>query len=227
AWWETSQKFTAVRNTPGRPSPSAVLGAAIHPISVAVVRTASPMPMHHSAATRPVTYRGREDGGTAGPRRAGRSRAPDASPRSGRPGALPPPPGASAAARDPALASLTRSMLAPRPPPGGPMARRVAFVVTRAGRRGPVLGGTWERRRGAGRERRPGRRAARASFAIAGDQRFFMISRMMTAVSLGVLPTRTPTFSRASFFASAVPDEPDTMAPAWPMVLPSGAVNPA
>src|SRR5690606_29996111 len=108
------------------------------------------MPMHHSAATRPVTYRGREAGGAAGPRRAGRSRAPDASPRSGRLGALPPPPGASAAARDPALASLTRSMLAPRPPPGGHMARRVAFVVTRgrssgAGPRGHA--GTAEGRR--------------------------------------------------------------------------------
>ena len=27
--------------------------------------------------------------------------------------------------------------------------------------------------------------------------------------------------------AAAVPDEPDTIAPAWPMVLPSGAVKPA
>ncbi len=58
-------------------------------------------------------------------------------------------------------------------------------------------------------------------------QRFLMISRMRRAVSLGVLPTRTPTFSRASFFAWAVPEEPETIAPAWPMVLPSGAVNPA
>ncbi|CAM5616490.1 hypothetical protein SPURM210S_08343 [Streptomyces purpurascens] len=47
------------------------------------------------------------------------------------------------------------------------------------------------------------------------------------AVSVGVLPTLTPTASSASFFARAVPDEPDTIAPAWPMVLPSGAVNPA
>src|SRR5918997_647122 len=55
----------------------------------------------------------------------------------------------------------------------------------------------------------------------------FMISRMSSAVSLGVLPTWTPAASRASFLASAVPVEPDTMAPAWPMVLPSGAVKPA
>ena len=52
-------------------------------------------------------------------------------------------------------------------------------------------------------------------------------SRIRRAVSLGVLPTCTPTASSASFLACAVPDEPDTIAPAWPMVLPSGAVNPA
>ena len=54
-----------------------------------------------------------------------------------------------------------------------------------------------------------------------------MISRMRSAVSDGVLPTLTPAASRASFLAWAVPDEPDTMAPAWPIVLPSGAVKPA
>ena len=53
------------------------------------------------------------------------------------------------------------------------------------------------------------------------------ISRIRSAVSDGVLPTFTPTASRASFLAAAVPEEPDTMAPAWPMVLPSGAVKPA
>ena len=51
--------------------------------------------------------------------------------------------------------------------------------------------------------------------------------RASAAVSDGVLPTLTPAASRASFFACAVPDEPETMAPAWPMVLPSGAVKPA
>ena len=58
-------------------------------------------------------------------------------------------------------------------------------------------------------------------------QRFLTISRISSAVSDGVLPTLTPTASRASFLACAVPEEPDTMAPAWPMVLPSGAVKPA
>ena len=60
-----------------------------------------------------------------------------------------------------------------------------------------------------------------------GRQRFLTISRISSAVSDGVLPTLTPTASRASFLACAVPEEPDTMAPAWPMVLPSGAVKPA
>jgi len=54
-----------------------------------------------------------------------------------------------------------------------------------------------------------------------------MISFISAAVSLGVLPTRTPAASSASFFACAVPADPDTIAPACPMVLPSGAVNPA
>src|SRR5689334_17533417 len=57
--------------------------------------------------------------------------------------------------------------------------------------------------------------------------RLFRISRAMLAVSDGVLPTRTPAASSASFFAAAVPDEPETIAPAWPIVLPSGAVKPA
>ena len=54
-----------------------------------------------------------------------------------------------------------------------------------------------------------------------------MTSRISSAVSCGVLPTLTPAASSASFFAYAVPDEPETIAPAWPIVLPSGAVNPA
>ncbi len=53
------------------------------------------------------------------------------------------------------------------------------------------------------------------------------ISRMRAAVSEGVVPTRTPAASSASFLAAAVPTEPDTIAPAWPMVLPSGASKPA
>src|SRR5919204_2864130 len=54
-----------------------------------------------------------------------------------------------------------------------------------------------------------------------------MTSRISRAVSLGVRPTRTPAFSSASFLACAVPAEPEMIAPAWPIVLPSGAVKPA
>ena len=52
-------------------------------------------------------------------------------------------------------------------------------------------------------------------------------SRMISAVCPGVRPTRMPTASRASFLSCAVPLPPETMAPAWPICLPSGAVNPA
>ena len=61
----------------------------------------------------------------------------------------------------------------------------------------------------------------------AGAQPFCRMSRISCAVSDGVLPTLTPTASSASFLACAVPEEPEMMAPAWPIVLPSGAVNPA
>ncbi len=70
--------------------------------------------------------------------------------------------------------------------------------------------------------------AGPASGVVERDQPIdCMISRIRAAVSDGVLPTLTPAASRASFFACAVPAEPETMAPAWPMVLPSGAVKPA
>src|SRR3954452_4409983 len=74
---------------------------------------------------------------------------------------------------------------------------------------------------------RPGRRSERARSGKDGFLQPPTMSRMSCAVSDGVLPTRTPAASRASFFAWAVPDEPETIAPAWPMVLPSGAVKPA
>ncbi len=62
---------------------------------------------------------------------------------------------------------------------------------------------------------------------VQGQPRSFMISRMRSAVADGVLPTLTPAASRASCLAAAVPEDPDTIAPAWPIVLPSGAVKPA
>ena len=42
----------------------------------------------------------------------------------------------------------------------------------------------------------------------------FRILRINCAVSLGVFPTFTPTASNASCFAAAVPEEPETIAPA-------------
>ena len=53
------------------------------------------------------------------------------------------------------------------------------------------------------------------------------VSTAIWAVSVGLVPTRTPFASSASFFAWAVPEEPEMIAPAWPICLPSGAVKPA
>src|SRR5881275_282756 len=71
--------------------------------------------------------------------------------------------------------------------------------------------------------------ALAGTFPLSGPDKLDQptISRISCAVSDGVLPTRTPTASSASCFAAAVPLEPETIAPAWPIVLPSGAVNPA
>jgi hypothetical protein len=72
--------------------------------------------------------------------------------------------------------------------------------------------------------------AGSATRPRAGEQTRYSVSRISRAsraASDGVLPTFTPAASSASFLAAAVPDEPDTMAPAWPIVLPSGAVKPA
>ena len=48
-----------------------------------------------------------------------------------------------------------------------------------------------------------------------------------SATSVGERPTRTPLISSASALAAAVPFDPDTIAPAWPIVFPGGAVKPA
>ena len=48
-----------------------------------------------------------------------------------------------------------------------------------------------------------------------------------SATSVGVVPTLMPAASSASFFAWAVPEEPEMIAPAWPIVLPGGAEKPA
>ena len=53
------------------------------------------------------------------------------------------------------------------------------------------------------------------------------ISAISSPASVGFWPTLTPASSSASIFAAAVPFPPDTMAPAWPIFLPGGAVTPA
>src|SRR5690606_19252160 len=52
-------------------------------------------------------------------------------------------------------------------------------------------------------------------------------SAMAWPRSAGLLTVRTPALSSAANFSAAVPLPPDTMAPAWPMRLPGGAVTPA
>ena len=52
-------------------------------------------------------------------------------------------------------------------------------------------------------------------------------SATRSATSVGFLPTAAPTASSASAFAAAVPADPVTIAPAWPIRLPGGASNPA
>ena len=52
-------------------------------------------------------------------------------------------------------------------------------------------------------------------------------SAMSSPIWDGLRATRQPAFSRAAILAAAVPFEPDTMAPAWPIFFPGGAVTPA
>jgi len=47
------------------------------------------------------------------------------------------------------------------------------------------------------------------------------------ATSLGSFATATPAARKASALAAAVPFDPETRAPAWPIRLPGGAVKPA
>src|SRR5690242_21544311 len=69
------------------------------------------------------------------------------------------------------------------------------------------------RRGGAPGRLNPAARRATQPRRRAG-QRARMTSRTRPAVPLGVRPTRTPTFSSASFLACAVPADPEMIAPA-------------
>ena len=61
----------------------------------------------------------------------------------------------------------------------------------------------------------------------AGRQSVLTISAISSPASVGLSPTSTPASRSASIFAAAVPLPPETMAPAWPIFLPAGAVTPA
>ena len=52
-------------------------------------------------------------------------------------------------------------------------------------------------------------------------------SAMSSPASVGFSPTFTPAARRASILPCAVPLPPETIAPAWPIFLPGGAVTPA
>ena len=56
---------------------------------------------------------------------------------------------------------------------------------------------------------------------------YFSRSATSCATSVGVVPTWIPRASSASCFACAVPEEPEMIAPAWPIVFPGGAEKPA
>ena len=58
-------------------------------------------------------------------------------------------------------------------------------------------------------------------------QRCLTTSTMRVPASVGFWPICTPAAWSASCLAAAVPLPPDTMAPAWPIFLPGGAVTPA
>jgi hypothetical protein len=58
------------------------------------------------------------------------------------------------------------------------------------------------------------------------EARLSAVARMR-ATSGGVAATGMPARCRAAFLSAAVPDDPSTIAPAWPIRLPGGALKPA
>jgi len=70
-------------------------------------------------------------------------------------------------------------------------------------------------------------RSFTAAHLRAGRYTPLSTSAISSPISDGLRPTRHPAFSRASILAAAVPLEPDTIAPAWPIFFPGGAVTPA
>ena len=112
-----------------------------------------------------------------------------------------------------------------RQPPGrgrrrSPTCGRSAGAATRATRRAS--------RRPARPPRRRRRPAAAGLIGVAvGRQSFSTRPAISSPASVGLRPTATPAAARASILPWAVPLPPETMAPAWPIFLPAGAVTPA
>ena len=73
------------------------------------------------------------------------------------------------------------------------------------------------------RTRKPG---AVAAYRL-GLLELTTMSAISSPASVGLRPMRTPADSSASIFPFAVPLPPDTIAPAWPILRPGGAVTPA
>src|SRR5690606_35128804 len=73
----------------------------------------------------------------------------------------------------------------------------------------------------------PRRADTRAETRACAGQRPATILAISSPASVGLLPTCTPASRSASILAWAVPLPPETMAPAWPIFFPGGAVTPA
>ena len=112
----------------------------------------------------------------------------------------------------PALAAGPVTAELPRP------AHRARFLPRPPTTRRPRRTRTNRRR---AREDRPQRerRARQSSRATT--------AAIISPASVGFCATCTPASRKASIFAAAVPLPPDTIAPAWPIFLPGGAVTPA
>ncbi len=100
--------------------------------------------------------------------------------------------------------------------PGWQLVRRRRAPAPPERRPAIASGPSW--RPGSHRRRRGGTR---------GRYRPLTTSTMSVPASVGFWPTRTPAACSASCLAAAVPLPPETMAPAWPIFLPGGAVTPA
>ena len=136
----------------------------------------------------------------------------------------------SSIARRPPIPPIKRPAIAPAPAPTiTHQAIDPASSRSDLGASAPMSGGIPSSRMPCERARTGDAESSggRATAVLAPRRRQRASSAASWAVSVGVVPTLIPFASRAFFFPSAVPEEPEMIAPAWPIVLPGGAVNPA